>query len=64
VPTSVGEAFNPTSGAFKSLPEKLRQKVSQPTILGDTLKLEFGGAKKAAAHFRLYDDGWRVDYIQ
>ena len=64
VPTAVGEAFNPTSGTFKNLSEKLRQKVSQPTILGNTLKLEFGGAKKAAAHFQLYDDGWRVDYIQ
>lgn len=64
VPTSVGEAFDPTSKVFKSLSEKLRQKVSQPTILGNTLKLEFGEAKKSAAHFQLYDDGWRVDYIQ
>lgn len=64
VPTSVGEAFDPTGKTFRGLSEKLRQKVSQPTILGDSLKLEFGEAKKAAAHFQLYDDGWRVDYIQ
>ncbi|HEX8456374.1 MAG TPA: hypothetical protein VF656_03550 [Pyrinomonadaceae bacterium] len=64
VPTPVGEAFDPTSSAFKSLPEKLRQKVSQPTIFGNSLKLEFGKVRKAVAYFQLYDDGWRVEYIQ
>jgi hypothetical protein len=64
VPTPVGEAFDPTSGAFNSLPEKLRQKVSQPTIFGNSLKLEFGNVRKAMAYFQLYDDGWRVEYIQ
>lgn len=64
VPTPVGEAFDPTSSAFNSLPEKLRQKVSQPTIFGDSLKLEFGKIRKAVVYFQLYDDGWRVEYIQ
>jgi len=64
VPTPVGEAFDPTTRAFNSLPEKLRQKVSQPTIFGNSLKLEFGKVRKAVAYFQLYDDGWRVDYIQ
>lgn len=64
VPTSIGEAFNPVSKAFKSLPAKLQQKVIQPTIFGNSLKLQFGETKKAVAHFQLYDDGWRVDYIQ
>lgn len=64
IPTSVGEAFDPTSSAFNSLPEKLRQKVSQPTIFGDSLKLEFGKVRKAVGYFQLYDDGWRIDYIQ
>jgi hypothetical protein len=64
VPTPVGEAFDPTSRAFNSLPEKLRQKVSQPTIFGDSLKLNFSATRKAVGYFQLYDDGWRVEYIQ
>lgn len=64
VPTPVGEAFDPKSRAFKNLPAKLQQKVSQPTLLGDSLKLQFGETRKAVGYFQLYDDGWRVDYIQ
>lgn len=64
VPTPIGEAFDPTSRAFKGLPAKLQQKVSQPTILGNSLKLKFGEMRKAVCHFQLYDNGWRVDYIQ
>ncbi|HZH29211.1 MAG TPA: hypothetical protein VEY11_00335 [Pyrinomonadaceae bacterium] len=64
VPTPIGEAFDPTSEAFRRLPEKLQKKISQPTIYGDSLKLEFGKTWKTVSHFQLYDDGWRVDYIQ
>jgi hypothetical protein len=64
VPTPIGEAFDPASEAFKRLPEKLRAKISQPTIHGDSLKLEFGRTKKAVADFQLYDDGWRVTLIR
>jgi hypothetical protein len=64
VPTLIGEAFDPSSQAFKSLPAKLRQKVSQTTIFGDSLKLEFGKVRKAVGYFQLYDDGWRVEYVQ
>lgn len=64
VPTQTGEAFDPTSRAFKSLPATLQQKVSQPTIFGDSLKLKFGETRKSVGHFQLYDDGWRISYIQ
>jgi hypothetical protein len=64
VPTSIGEAFDPNSTAFKSLPPKLQRKVSQPNIFGNSLKLNLGETRKAIAHFQLYDDGWRVEYIQ
>jgi hypothetical protein len=64
VPTPVGEAFNPNSATFRNLPEGLRQKISRPTIHGDTLKLEFGDVKRATAHFVLYDDGWRLESIR
>lgn len=63
VPTPAGEAFNPNSATFRNLPEGLRQKISRPTIHGDTLKLEFGEASRATAHFELYNDGWRVSRI-
>jgi len=64
VPTPVGEAFDPTSRTFQSLPEKLRQKVSQPIMFGNSLKLNFSETRKAVGYFQLYDDGWRVEYIQ
>ena len=64
VPTPIGEAFDPTSEAFKGLPEKLQRKIIQPTIHGDSLKLEFGKTRKAVSNFQLYGDGWRVTYIQ
>jgi hypothetical protein len=64
VPTPIGEAFDPTSETFKRLPEKLRAKISQPTIFGNSLKLEFGKVRKAVADFQLYDDGWRVTLIR
>jgi hypothetical protein len=64
VSTPIGEAFDPTSEAFKRLPEKLRKKITQPTIFGNSLKLEFAKVRKAVAYFQLYDDGWRVDHMQ
>jgi hypothetical protein len=64
VSTPTGEAFDPNSTAFKSLPVKLQQKVSQPNIFGNSLKLNFGVTRKAIAQFQLYDDGWRVESIQ
>ena len=64
VPTPIGEAFDPASEAFKRLPEKLRAKISQPTIYGNSMKLEFGKTRKAVADFQLYDDGWRVTLIR
>jgi hypothetical protein len=63
VATPVGEAFNPNSATFRNMPEGLRQKISRPTIHGDTLKLEFGDVRRGTAHFELYNDGWRVSRI-
>jgi hypothetical protein len=64
VPTEAGEAFDPTSDTFKSLPPTLQQKITHVNILGNSLKTSFGEARRATARLQLYDDGWRVDYIK
>lgn len=64
IPTGAGEAFDPTSATFKTLPPKLQQKLTHVNILGDSLKMSFGEVRKATAYFQLYDDGWRVDHIR
>lgn len=64
VPTEVGEAFDPTSDTFKSLPPNLQQKVTRVNVLGNSLKTTFGEARRATARLQLYDDGWRVEYIR
>lgn len=64
VPTAAGEAFDPTSATFKTLPPQLQQKITHVNILGNSLKMEFGKVRKATAYFQLYDDGWRVDHIR
>lgn len=64
IPTEAGEAFDPTSDTFKSLPPKLQQKITKVSILGNSLKTSFGEVRRATARLRLYDNGWRVDYIR
>lgn len=64
VPTEAGEAFDPTSDTFKSLPPNLRQKITHVNILGNSLKTSFGEARRATARLQLYDDGWRVEYVR
>jgi len=63
-PTEAGEAFDPMSDTFKSLPPKLQQKITKVNILGNSLKTSFGEARRATARFQLYDNGWRVDYVR
>ena len=64
VPTEAGEAFDPTSDTFKSLPPTLQQKITHVNILGNSLKTSFGEVQRATARLQLYDDGWRVEYIR
>jgi hypothetical protein len=61
VPTEAGQAFDPTSAVFKSLPPNLQQKITRVNFLGNSLKTSFSEARGATAHMRLYDDGWRVE---
>lgn len=64
VPTEAGEAFDPTSDTFKTLPLTLQQKITRVNILGNSLKTSFGEARRAIARLQLYDDGWRMEYIR
>lgn len=69
VPTSVGEAFDPTSASYKSLPPKLQQGLKKPigllqrTPLADTSEINTA-VRKAVAYFQRYDNGWRLISIQ
>jgi hypothetical protein len=67
VPTAAGEAFNPTSSAFKSLPESLQAELRKPKgfgIFSRATTEEWGQIRKSIASFQLYDDGWRLHLIR
>ena len=65
-PTEVGKIFDPSSDTFKSLPQELRDRLTETRGIGP-----FGGNStqdwtqtyKATANFQKYDDGWRVTSI-
>jgi hypothetical protein len=65
VPTKVGEAFDPTSQTYKSLPPELQQLLRKPfgvmqkTPLASTSEID-SSIQKGAAAFQRYDDGWRL----
>jgi hypothetical protein len=69
VPTSVGEAFDPTSQTYKNLPAKLQQALRQPVgslkhpPFTSTSEID-SSIRKGAASFQRYDDGWRLLGIQ
>lgn len=69
VPTSVGEAFDPTSAAYKSLTPKLQDALKRPTgllqrtSLADTSEINTA-VRKGVAYFQRYDDGWRLESVQ
>jgi hypothetical protein len=68
VPTSVGEAFDPTSQTYKSLPPELQQLLRKPvgimqkTPLSSTSEID-SSIQKGVAAFQRYDDGWRLTGI-
>lgn len=67
VPTAAGEAFNPTSSTFKSLPESLQAELQKPRGLGIFSRAtaeEWRQIRKSVASFQLYDDGWRLQLIR
>lgn|ERR1041384_303081 len=65
VPTPIGEAFDPASATYQSLPEDLRRALTERQgIFGNTTAVSFGQTRRSTAVFRLYDDGWRLAGIQ
>jgi hypothetical protein len=69
VPTSVGQAFDPTSAEYKNLPPKVQQGLRKPTgllqrtPLADTSEVNTS-VRKGVAYFQRYDDGWRLISFQ
>jgi hypothetical protein len=65
VPTAAGEALDPSSQAYKSLPPELQQLLRKPqgvmqkTPLASTSEIDTS-VRKGTASFQRYDDGWRL----
>lgn len=65
VPTSVGEAFDPTTEQYRKLPPQLQQGLKKPigllqkTPLADTTEINTA-IRKGVAYFQRYDDGWKL----
>jgi hypothetical protein len=67
VPTEAGEAFDPSSDAFKSLPAGLREALTKGRGVGpfaSAAAAGWSGINKAGAAFQKYDDGWRLMGIE
>lgn len=65
VPTTAGEAFDPTTDTHGGLPKWIRRGMAGPASgLGKGLERKYGVTRKGAALLRLYDDGWRVQHLQ
>jgi len=65
VPTTAGEALDPTSDTYKALPEWIRSGLARPSSgMGKGLEHKYGVVRKGTAVLQLYDEGWRVQHIQ
>jgi hypothetical protein len=65
VPTPAGEAFDPTTDAYRGLPEWIRRGMAGPASgMGKGLERKYDVPRKGTALLQLYDDGWRVQHIQ
>lgn len=65
VPTPAGEAFDPSGGTYRRLPEWLQQVISGvPAGRSRSAERRYGDVHKGVAFLQLYDDGWRVRFIQ
>jgi hypothetical protein len=63
VPNEAGEAFDPSSATFKSLPQRLQAVLRKERGIGPFARAAtqgWGEVSKATAGFQKYDDGWRL----
>ncbi|HEX8721814.1 MAG TPA: hypothetical protein VF736_14360 [Pyrinomonadaceae bacterium] len=63
VPNEAGEALDPSSAAFKSLPQELQAALRKERGIGPFARdatAGWGQVHKATAGFQKYDDGWRL----
>lgn len=70
LPSTLGEAFDTNSQAYKNLPPNLQQLISQPrgvfrqTPTSGAMGRHYSGTEQAIAIFQKYDDGWRFVSLQ
>ncbi|HEX8162906.1 MAG TPA: hypothetical protein VF538_13635 [Pyrinomonadaceae bacterium] len=67
VPTEAGEAFDPSTDTFKSLPPELREALTKSRGIGPFASSATGNwadIHKTSAAFQKYDDGWRLTGIR
>ena len=65
VPTPLGEAMNPEGGTFRSLPAQVQSGIKRSASrFGNALPTSYKNVNNSQAEFRLYDDGWRLEYIR
>jgi hypothetical protein len=66
-PTELGKSFDPNSAAFRKLPENLQEalKKTQRNIFGGGSNniMDFNTPRAGIAHFKKYDDGWRLEQL-
>jgi hypothetical protein len=66
VPSEAGEAFDPSSNTFKSLPQELQAALKKGRGIGPFNRAatrDWSQVYKATASFQKYDDGWRLTAI-
>lgn len=65
VPTPAGEAFDSSSQTYRDLPEWLQQMiVKAPGGFGKSAERRYDDIHKEKVLLQLYDDGWRVQFVQ
>lgn len=65
-PSEAGEAFDPSSNTFKSLPQELQAALKKGRGIGPFNRAatrDWSQVYKATASFQKYDDGWRLAAI-
>lgn len=65
VPTPVGEALDPEGATFRSLPTQVQSGIKRSiSRFGNALPTNYKKFNSGQAEFQLYDDGWRLEYVQ
>ena len=65
VPTPLGEALDPEGATFRSLPEQVQGGIKKSySRFGNALPTSYKHVNGGRAEFRLFDEGWRLEFIR